>query len=147
MTDTNNKKGNDMTQVDTLRAIAIKATELADLLASAAHEWQPPLPVDEVADKPVVKRAPPNRTDEFCREQRRWTDAEKELVVLLHNRGTDHGDIARLMNRTPKAIYDRLFHRDWGLLRQPDEDTGYDVTAWPSTWVGSEPMANGEVAP
>jgi hypothetical protein len=113
-----------MNQIETLRSIATKASELADLLGLVHDTPNTSPPNNEPAvEKPaVVYRQVTERTDELCRANRNWTDEEKQQVLTLHNIGVDHQEIARVMKRTPQAIYNRLFHWSWGLLRENAED-------------------------
>ena len=114
-----------MNQIETLRSIATKASELADLLGLVQEVQAPtPDPIKPPEEKPVCRQVT-ERTEELCRANRNWTDEEKQQVLTLHNIGVDHQEIARVMKRTPQAIYNRLFHWSWGLLREnADDDEG-----------------------
>jgi hypothetical protein len=65
----------------------------------------------------------PERTDELPNVRLKWLDEDVKKLLTMHELGVDRNEMARVLGRTPGAIYDRLYHHEYGILRNPgDED-------------------------
>lgn len=110
--------------------IAQKLMQVANLLVDLAGDFESADGVHVAQDDPdggPRKNLPP-RNKELPNVRLKWRDEDITKLLSLYELGVDKKEIARLLGRTPASIHDRLFHHQWGLLRNDDEVDPPDAT-------------------
>ena len=93
------------------------ALESVGLTLTADEQVAVVVSEDEVA---VRRRARIDRQPDTVRQGCRWTEQEKAQAVRWHDMGMSYAEIAELLHRTKKGVEDRLFHAQYGLIKQRD---------------------------
>jgi hypothetical protein len=101
---------------ETLRQISDLFLQLADQVESDHGKSVDDLDVDARS-----RRCLPQRNDEFPNIRLKWSEEDIRKLLMLHELGVAHGEIAKVLGRTEPAIQSKLFHPTWGIFRKDDE--------------------------